>query len=327
MRLDHLRSKDLNLLVVLAALLEERSTTRAATRLGLTQSATSRALQRLRDLLGDPLFVRGPGGLTPTARAEALAPRLRLLLDDASDVLEPLTFDPATASRQFVLGMADLAEPWLMPRLIAAVGRSAPSIDLVSFSEARPLEDGLEPGRFDLVMVPSISESAALRRQTLLSEDFVCLLRRDHPALSQPWTTKRFAALGHVLVAPRGTAGGVVDRMLAEHGLVRRVVARVGTFGAAPEVVAATDLITTLPRSLAISAAARLDLVMREPPLTVPGFSLYQCWHERVDADPGHAWLRTLVHRIASDESDRRAAAQTKPRQRNAAKLRTSDRE
>jgi len=309
MRVDHLRSIDLNLLVVLATLLEERSTTRAAQRLGLTQSATSRALGRLRDLFGDPLFVRGPRGLVATVRAETLAPRVRLALDSASDVLEPLTFNPATARRQFVLGMADLAEAWLMPRLIAAVQVVAPAVDLISFGDARPLEEGLNSGRYDLVVIPNVGESASMRRQALLLEDFVCLLRAEHPALSLPWTLKRFAALGHVLVAPRGTAGGIIDKVLADSGTSRRVVARVGTFGAAPEVVAATDLVTTLPRSLAVAAAARLGLVMREPPLPVPGFTLFQCWLERVHGDPGHGWLRELVHRIANDEASRREAS------------------
>src|SRR5690349_6270048 len=126
MRVDHLRSKDLNLLVVLAALLEERNATRAAHRLGLTQSATSRALQRLRDLFGDPLFVRGPGGLTATARAETLGDRLRNVLDGAIDLMEAVGFDPATARREFALGMADLVEPWLIPLLAGELALRAP---------------------------------------------------------------------------------------------------------------------------------------------------------------------------------------------------------
>lgn len=308
MILEHIASKDLNLLVVFAALLEERNVTRAGRRLGLTQPATSRALARLRDLLGDPLFVRGKGGLLATARAEAAAEPLRAMLERARDVIETAAFDPAIARRSFALGMADLAEPWLLPRLLTRIAVTAPGVDLVSLAEARPLEEGLEPGRFDLAVVPNVPERASLRRQALLSEDFVCLLRRDHPALSEPWSAKRFAALGHVLVAPRGTPGGIVDRVLGELGLARRVVVHVGSFGTAPVIVAATDLVTTLPRSLAQAAAARLDLIVREPPMKVPGFTLYQCWHERVHADPAHAWLRREVLAASEAETASRAA-------------------
>lgn len=312
MRLDHLRSKDLNLLVVLATLLETRSTTRAAARLGLTQSATSRALQRLRDQFDDPLFVRGPGGLAPTVRAEALGAKLRLVLDAAADLMEPADFDPATAQRAFIVGMADLSETWLMPRLAAALTTRAPNIDIASFAEPGPLDDGLEAGRFDLMVVPRVPTAASLRCQALTEEDFVCVLRRDHPALSQPWSAKRYAALEHALIAPGGTAGGLVDIELAKLGLTRRVVVRVGTFSAGPEVVARTDLVLTLPRSYAQIAAQRLDLVMRETPFTMPGFTMYQCWHERMHADPGHTWLRNVVHEIAAAES----ASRTKPKRR-----------
>lgn len=308
MRLDHLRSIDLNLLVVLAALLEERHATRAARRLGLTQSAVSRALQRLRDQLGDPLFVRAPGGLAATARAEELAPALRRLLEDAEVLVQPATFDPLTARREFSIGMADLAEPWLVPRLAAAVAQEAPLVDLASSSDSRPLEEGLEAGRFDLVVNPTVS-TQTLRRQALLSEDFVCLLRQGHPALDKPWTAARYAALGHVLVAPRGTPGGVVDRALGDRGLARRVAVRVGSFGAAPEVVAATDLVTTLPRSIALDATTRLDLVVKDPPLPVPGFTLYAIWRERHHADPGHAWLRQRIAAIAAAEAKARKRA------------------
>jgi DNA-binding transcriptional LysR family regulator len=303
MRLDHLRTHDLNLLVVLQALLEERSTTRAAARLGLTQSATSRALQRLRDQLGDPLFVRGPGGLVPTAHAEAIGGKLRVVLDSAADLMEPAAFDPTTAHRAFVVGMADLSEIWLMPRLAAALTTHAPNVDVASFAEAGPLDVGLEAGRFDLIIMPRVPTAASLRCQALTAEDFVCLLRRDHPALSKPWSAKRFAALEHALIAPGGTAGGLVDVELAKLGLTRRVVVRVGTFSVGPEVVARTDLVLTLPRSYAQLAAERLDLVMREPPFKMPGFSLYQCWHERVHHDPGHMWLRNLVHEVATAEA------------------------
>lgn len=312
MRLDHLRSKDLNLLVVLATLLETRSTTRAAARLGLTQSATSRALQRLRDQLDDPLFVRGPGGLVPTARAEALGAKLRHVLDAAADLMEPAAFDPATARRAFVVGMADLSETWLMPRLAAALTTRAPSVDIASFAEPGSLEVGLEAGRYDLIIVPRVPSAASLRCQALTEEDFVCLLRRDHPALSQPWSAKRFAALEHALIAPGGTAGGFVDVALAKVGLTRRVVVRVGTFSAGPEVIARTDLVLTLPRSYALFAAQHLDVVIRETPFQMPGFSMYQCWHERVHTDPGHVWLRNLVHEVADAES----ASRKKPKRR-----------
>lgn len=308
MRWDHIRTRDLNLLVVLAVLLDERSTTRAAARLALTQSAVSRALQRLRETLGDPLFIRTRGGLVPTSHAEALRERLRAVLEGADEVLSGApAFDPATARRTFTIGTADLGEAWLVARVVPAIRGQAPGVDLASISEQRaPLVDALEAGRVDVFVAPEQPAAAGLRRQALLTEGFACLLRADHPALKRRWDLERYAELGHLLVAPRGTPGGIVDQVLAEHGLARRVVARVAAFGSAPEIVATTDLVTTLPRSIAVRAAARLPLALREAPVAIPEFTLYQHWHERVDADPAHRWFRGVIHDAAEAEAAER---------------------
>jgi DNA-binding transcriptional LysR family regulator len=320
MRWDHIRTKDLNLLVVLAVLLEERSTTRAAARLALTQSAVSRALQRLRDMIGDPLFVRTRDGLAPTTGAEALRERLRVVLEGAGEVLAGApAFDPAAARRTFTIGAADLSESWLVARVVAAIREQAPGIDLASISEQRaPLVEALEAGRIDVSIMPEQPVAAGIRRQALLTEGFACLLREGHPALKRRWDLERFAELGHLLVAPRGAPGGIVDRVLAEHGLTRRVVARVSSFGSAPEIVATTDLVTTLPRSLVTHAAARLPLAVREAPVAIPEFTLYQHWHERVDADPAHRWFRGLIHAAAAAEAAERRGGRgsTRPKAR-----------
>jgi DNA-binding transcriptional LysR family regulator len=200
-------------------------------------------------------------------------------------------------------------------RVVTALREQAPGVDVASISELRaPLVEALETGRVEVFVAPELPAAAGLRRQALITEGFACLLRADHPALKKRWDLPRYAELGHLLVAPRGAPGGVVDEVLAEHGLTRRVVARVSAFGSAPEIVAATDLVTTLPRSLAVRAAARLPLALREAPVAIPEFTLYQHWHERVDADPAHRWLRGVVHAAAAAEADERRGGRGAPR-------------
>jgi DNA-binding transcriptional LysR family regulator len=299
---------DLNLLRVLDALLATRSVTAAAERLGLSQSATSHALARLRDALGDALLVRGRGGLVPTARAEAM----RVGLADALAAMQravarPDPFVPATARRTFRIASADYTEFLLLPPLMRQLADLAPHVDLVMRNVAGELIGELTRGDCDMGLGPAVSSNdrPGIRSRALFDDTFVCVVRRDHPALGRRWTAERFAGLAHAFIAPRGQPGGVVDDALAKLGLARRVALMVPDFLAAPFVIAQTDLVLTLPERVARAFAASLPLVIVPPPLEVPGFSMMLLWHDRVHEEPAQRWLRDRIVDAAQEATPR----------------------
>jgi LysR family transcriptional regulator, transcriptional activator of nodD3 and syrA len=304
---------DLNLLVVLDALLAERHVTRAARRVGLTQPACSHALGRLRRALGDPLLVRGPGGaMVTTPRAEALAPGLRAALAElATAVAGPPSFDPATARRSVRIATSDYAELVVLPALIAALGRDAPGVDVwvVPLPTTRYAQLAmLASGAADLVIGPPRRDGpAGIYERRLFDERFRCVVRRGHPAGGRRLTLARYCALSHVMVAPRGTAGSVVDDALAARGRRRRVAVAVPHFLVVPHLVAASDLVATLAGRVVDAYADTAGLVVMAPPIELPGFAIAMTWHERLHRDPAQRWLRDQVAR-ASGAPGQRAA-------------------
>ncbi|WNG36956.1 LysR family transcriptional regulator [Archangium violaceum] len=294
---------DLNLLVTLDALLTERHVTRAARRLGLTQPAASHALARLREMFGDPLLVRGPGGvLHPTPRAEALAPAVhRALAELVTAVREPAAFDPATARRTFWLAANDYVELILLPRLVAHLSRIAPGIDLrVTTVIPESMLAAMAGGKLDMVLSPPRPEYvASCYQRALFDERFTCVVRDGHPAAARRLTLARFCELDHLQIAPRGTPGGFVDDALAALGRTRRVAVTVPHFLVAPHVVASTELILTLPSRMAEPFVQPLGLVVLPPPLEIAGFSMHMFWHERTHYDPGHRWFREQIALMA----------------------------
>jgi DNA-binding transcriptional LysR family regulator len=300
----HLAGIDLNLAVVLHALLTERSVSRAAKRLGLSQSATSHALRRLRDLLGDPIVVRTRDGIAPTPRADALTDKLSAALGALEDALlgEP-AFEPRTEARRFYVSASDYAEFVLLPPLLARIAEEAPGVDIWVRPYDEGLADHLRRGDVDLVLgVPASIENAdGIRGTELFEERFVCLARKGHPLTRGKLTAERFAAARHAFIAPRGRPGGAVDVALAEKGLERRVAFAVPHFLMVPHVVAATDLVVTVAERIARAFAASLSLQVFEPPLTLPPFSLSMFWHVRHDADPAQLWLRRTLNDVAAE--------------------------
>lgn len=304
-----LSAVDLNLLVVLRALLTERHVTRAAARVGLSQSATSHALSRLRELYGDPLLVRRGRTLVLTPRAERLLPTLERGLSDlkASIDGEP-EFEPKTARRSFSLGMADYLQAVVMGPLLGELGRLAPNVNL-TLTSAPDLEEQLSAGSVDLgVQVQSRTHDTPLKSQPIFDDEFVCLVRHDHPDIGRKMTMEKYLAARHVVVAPSGTSGSLVDSELSARGLARRVALRVANFLVAPIVVAETDFVNTMPKRLGLKLAERHGLRALPPPLELPRFGFLMLWHPRLDADPAQRWLRELVGRVSHD------LAGTKPR-------------
>lgn len=298
---------DLNLLLVLDALLTERHVTRAGRRVGLTQPATSRALARLREHFKDPLLIRDGNALLPTTRAEQLADQLALALAGLAEALsDPTPFDPKTARLTLSIAAADYAQFVALPPLIAHLQQVAPGVDLVVKDlGATPVAEALAEGRIDLALAPRpgsarlprrgaevFDEGAHLFRRHLFDERFVCLVRRDHPRVKKRLTLETFVALPHAFIAPRGTPGGIVDDALAALGRERRVAVMLQSFLVAPWLIAQSDLVITLAERLAKALSTTLPLQVYPPPLPLPPFAIEVIWHERRHRDPAHRWLR-----------------------------------
>lgn len=319
MQLAHIRSLDLNLLVALDALLAERHVTRAARRVGLTQSAMSHALGRLRAHLGDELFVRSPRGVLPTPRALALEAPLRAALVEMDRALAPEgAIDFAALDRTFVLGAADYAAVMLVPALLARVAAEAPRVNLRVRSAPQDTEGELERGAIDVSLALPIGLGPRLVSRHLFDDEFVCVVREGHPKVKSRLTLERFVELEHVQINVRGTPGGPVDSALAERGLSRRIACYVPHFLAAPLIVAESDLVLTMAARLAHKIAPRSGLRVLPTPLPVPGFAMHAIWHERVAKDPVHAWFRGLVadtaRTVAASDRAKKARAPSETR-------------
>lgn len=301
MRLEDL---DVNLLVMLEALLEERNVTKAGLRVGRSQSAMSHALARLRDLLGDELLVKGKGGMVLTPRASLLAEPLQRGLSELRRALvQGPAFDPATSAREFRLVTSDYMELVLLPRLLARLSKDAPAVSLHCRTvDQTHVPRVLEGGDFDMAVVVRVSDTGeSLMRCKLWEDEFVVVARRDHPALAetQELDVQTYVQLGHVLLSPTGRGGGRVDQALEAQGLKRRLALRVGNFNVAPMTVAHSDLLLTAPRRLIEASSVCDRLKVFRPPIHIPRFSVYLTWHEAQHRDPGHRWLRDALLQAA----------------------------
>jgi DNA-binding transcriptional LysR family regulator len=302
----HLGSLDLNLLVALDALLEERNVTRAAERMGITQSAMSHALARLRTATGDALLVRGTGGMVPTTRAESLGPPIRRALEEVASALRsPTTFDPMTAQHRIRIATSDYGELILLPKLAGRLAREAPGIELRVSGAGEEARETLGSGATDLVIAPVRPNDAGpgVFAKKLFDERFVCVVRKGHPLAAGKLTVARFAAASHALISPRAKEGSFVDDALARLGLQRRVSVAVPHFLVAPHIVASSDLILTLAARVADMLAKPLGLVVLAPPpeLKLEGFTMSALWHERTQGEPVQRWLRDLLAIVARE--------------------------
>lgn len=290
-----LRRIDLNLLVALDALLAERNVTRAAARLGISQPAASRALGRLRAQFSDALLVDGPGGYLLSARAEELRPALRRTLAAIGTILESNAFDPAVATGSVRLVMTDLHAAVLAPRLLSRLAVEAPALDLDIVPPGSSPIEALENDAADGVVGVIDEAPAGIRRRKLLDDRFVTFMRKAHPAAGRKLTLDRYLGLDHIVVSITGRGPAPMDDLLSGMGLSRRVRVRVPNFFAAVEIAASSDLVMTLPASLAGTAAGGERFVMRPPPVDPGRFALSLLWHARHQDAPRHVWLRRLV--------------------------------
>ncbi|MGL4237098.1 LysR family transcriptional regulator [Tabrizicola sp.] len=290
----NLRSLDLNLLVILDVLLREGGVTGAAARLNLTQPAVSIALRRAREVFGDPLLVRSGAGMRPTPVAEALAPRLALALAEVSALFAERVFDPATASRDFVLATSDLAELLVLPGLVPQIAATAPGVNLMFRSvDSVPLSSSdAREGRIHLTIGGMPAPGAPFSDTTLFEDDFVVLARPGHPAFARPPSVETFAALPQALVSPQGRRpGGPIDTALAGYGLSRRIALSLTRFAALPAVLAQSDLVACVPRALIALPAFAGPAQAHPLPFASPRYALRMIWHRRYETDPAHVWL------------------------------------
>jgi DNA-binding transcriptional LysR family regulator len=294
---------DLNLLVLFEAVLEERHVGRAAQRLNLTPSAVSHGLGRLRRLLHDPLFLRTPRGVVPTARAaELAAPIADALARVRGVVATAAPFDPATSERRFTIGAPDGVSAVLLPPLLAWLNARAPGIG-ISLRQVLPVRGEASPERawriafaeletraVDVAVVPSDHIPARFHAQCLYEEDFAVAVRAGHPFADDP-TLERYCAAQHLVVSLDGEAWGFVDELLAQQGRARRVALTVPNFLLALTVVAETGLIAALPRQFVALHAARFGVLGLDPPLRLPRFRLNAVAPKAAMPDAGLAWL------------------------------------
>ena len=312
MKVPNFRTFDLNLLRVFNEVMAERSLTRAAHNLSLTQPAISNALRRLRETLGDELVKRSGQGMAPTPRALALWPTVRDALQQLQESLSPSEFVPARATTTFVLAMADATAAELVPGLIDILEHEAPGVAMrvvpLTPRDPRRLLDeeaaDLAVGHFppvlaDLTARAQSGEAVAFSHLRLYDGEYVCVMRRDHPLAKGPFTLNRFCSARHMLVSFSGRPFGFIDESLASLGRERQVVLTVNQFFTAGRVVAKSNLLTVLPRHFVRVTGIADQLVLRPLPFDVSPVHVDALWHRRSQQRSAHMWLRQAVVRAA----------------------------
>ena len=308
--LVNFRTLDLNLLRVFDAVMAEGSLTRAAAGLAMSQPAVSQSLRRLREALGDELFIREARGVRPTAVAEALWPRVRAALGELRQALAPDDFDPRRDAVQLRLAMADATAAMLAPALVAHIEREQALVNLrllpLTTRDPRQL---LESGDADFAVgyfpelvttIVARGQDSPFRQAHLYQSRYVCVMRRGHPLAERPLTLDDYCAAQHLLVSFSGRPHGYVDQALAALQRQRRIVLTVNQFFTAGRVVARSNLLTVLPESFVEATGYGPELGTRELPLALQPVQVAMIWHLRHDADPARRWLRGLLRAAAA---------------------------
>jgi DNA-binding transcriptional LysR family regulator len=288
---------DLNLVRVFVAIYETRSVTLAAARLDLTQPTVSHSLARLRDAYGDRLFVRSGQGLAPTARSEQLFEQLAesLSIIDAS-LEEQRPFEPSTSSRRYRLAMSDIGALYFVPPLLRRFQQVAPRLQMEVAQHGEGVLEELAAGRLDVAIgnLPGLATST--RSEPLFREHYACLLSAEHPSITgDAMTLAEFAAARHIMVTSPSSGHGMVDRILAQQGISRNVVARVPQFTVLPQLLAQSDLVVILPSRMAELYAAQGGLKALPLPVAIAEFEVRLHWHARQNKVPSHRWLREEI--------------------------------
>jgi len=321
MKAPNFAALDLNLLRVFDALMAERSATRAGSRLGLSQSAVSHALGRLRDLLSDELFLKGPDGMVPTARARAIGPRLHAALLELQSIFADGRFDPARSDARLSLSVDPYARSILLPRIVARCRMEAPAMELRIRPGVAGAAEALDTGQLDVSISRYRRVPERFGVHELMTERHVWALRRDHPAAQGPLDLEGLAALPHLVRVlsdeEGGDAGlpatgrgleraavqdddGALTRALAGIGRQRTVRLTVPDSYTALAIVGETDLAALVPARLAEQLAGHFGLRLFDPPYKTTAVPISMIWHRGHGASLASLWLRTLIIEVAA---------------------------
>ena len=292
-----LRNVDLNLLVAFEALLETRSVTKAAEVLCIGQPAASHALKRLRELFSDPLFVRGPEGMVPTARALAVAGRVRTALSQLETVLlSQMEFDPHREARNFRVGATDYAQVVVLKPLLDRLFVDAPNCRLIaSTTNCEVVRRELERGEIDLAVGVFPQNLGISHKRTLFDDDFACLFDPQACGVSPPLTHREWLSLPHVMMSTRADFLGPLDEILQTAGSSRFVAASTPSFMAIPPWLKGTRAIATMPERFAAVCAQSFGLAISPPPVRIAKIEVAMFWHSRTHREPGCIWLRETI--------------------------------
>ena len=292
---------DLNLFLVFDAVAREGNVTRAGKRLGLSQPAVSAALARLRNLIGDPLFVRTRSGMVPTQRASTLMEPVDQALGLIRQTLqEQSDFDPRQSSRAFNIQMIDMGEVVFLPQIIQLLRDTESRVSVNTVQPAGNHAEQIamfESGSINLALGywPKFSARRGFYKERLFSESFACVARRNHPSIGRSLTLRQFVELPHLVIMTDGSSDGMVERSLSRSNVSRKIAARVPHFLAIPSILENSDLIATIPLGVAKVLAVRRRLKIMPAPLEMPHFEVSQYWHKRFHREPGLTWLRGIV--------------------------------
>ncbi|TCT08976.1 LysR family transcriptional regulator [Paralcaligenes ureilyticus] len=291
----NINNLDLNLLKVFDALFRERNLTRASVKLCLSQSAVSNALSRLRIALDDPLFQRSSQGMSPTPRAKQLMAPIQQALDLIQNSLRENTpFDYGTSSRTFVIGVGDYGEAVILPRLTDWIMKVAPHIRIdIRAEHGSQIREEVKEGRIDFALDYFKIPDDKFTSRHLMNDSLVSLVRRDHPSVGEHLSLSDYLTLPHVVMTQRNAW---IDMALKKEGMKRNIAMRVPHFLSMPLIVQKTDLICTLPKRMAHVYADSFRVRVLKTPLVLQPFPIYSIWHESMENDPGHRWLREAFY-------------------------------
>ena len=302
----HFEQLDLNLLVALDALLTERSITAAGVRVHLTQSAMSGALSRLREFFDDELLTQVGRKMVPTPLGESLAEPVRqILLQIKATIHTTPAFDPATSTRQFSLMMSDYVDTVLMSEVLRRAETAAPRVrfDIVSNDVSSPTE-AIERADVDLLIMPKDYLSEKHPSEDLYTDEYACVVCKDHPVIGDTLTKEQYLELGHVVLQfGRGRIPVQDEWFLTKLGVTRRVEVLAMNFNSLPQHIVGSQRIATIHRRLAEFYARYLPLKILDPPYELPRLTEAVQWHSLFDADAGNRWLRALLRAVASEVS------------------------
>lgn len=292
---------DLNLLTVFDAVMTELNVTRASVRLNMTQPAVSNALKRLRHLLNDELFIKIPSGVSPTPKALEIWQPLREALHQIRQTLEPIDFNPATETATFTIALNDFSAALILPPLIKVIEAIAPNINLRTIPNTHiNAALLLEQAAIDIAIGVFPSPPPRLRSQPLLTSPWVCAMRRGHPLARKKLTMERYAQAKHLLVTLTGEATGLIDPLLQEQGLSRRIGLTVNQFSVAPQILVNSDLIAILPTRVIQLSGIADQLHLSPVPMDLNPTLVKMMWHERSQQNSAQTWFRIQLAEVCS---------------------------